>query len=478
MSRLWEKGLKLDQLVHRFTVGSDYILDVKLLPYDCLGSLAHAIMLMSIDVLSAEELQSIQEGLNKILADHEKQEVTISPEDEDCHTVIERALIESIGEAGKKIHTGRSRNDQVIVTMRLFAREALLKLSEHVGVLAKVLLERAEEGYKVPIPGYTHMRQAMPSSFGHLFSAYAESLIQDLELLEGALRFVNRSPLGSASGYGVPLPLDRHMVSDLLGFDHPDRNALYIQNTRGKMESIVLSALLQVQMDLARLSHDLILFSMENFQFLKIPEAFTTGSSIMPQKRNPDALELVRGQVSAVQARFNEVVSTIAHLPAGYQRDVQLTKEPFMTAFERVSDSVVVMAKICQGLELLPEKCRAGFTPEIFATDYALQLVEEGVPFREAYIQAAEDLEAGAEVDIDEIMSRRDHLGSPADDDLSPLFELLDYRLETFEEYRGGADFAWELFDKQLPEEVLMPFDEEEELNEVGCDEPDCGHQH
>lgn len=478
MSRLWDKGLELDQIVHRFTVGSDYIFDLKLLPFDCLGSLAHAIMLMSIDVLNAEELQAIQTGLNQILADHEQHKIAISPEDEDCHTVIEKALTEAIGEAGKKIHTGRSRNDQVIVTLRLYARETILKLSEHVAVLVKVLLERAEEGYHVPIPGYTHMRQAMPSSFGHLFSAYAESLIQDLELLEGALRFVNRSPLGSASGYGVPLPLDRHMVSDLLGFDHPDRNALYIQNTRGKMESIVLSALLQVQMDLARLSNDLILFSMEHFQYLTIPEAFTTGSSIMPQKRNPDALELVRGQVSAIQARFNEVVSTVAHLPAGYQRDVQLTKEPFMTAFDRVSDSVIVMAKICQGLELSPEKCRAGFTPEIFATDYALDLVEQGVPFREAYVQAAEDLQAGAEVDIDEVMARREHLGSPSDSDLSPLVELLDYRMETFEEYRGGADFAWELFDKQLPEDVLMPFDEESEVDEAACDDPGCGHQH
>lgn len=472
MSRLWEKGLALDQVVHRFTVGSDPQMDLRLLPYDCLGSLAHAIMLMSIDLLSVEELQSVQAGLKQILGAHEAGQVAIDPADEDGHTWIEKSLTASVGEAGKKIHTGRSRNDQVIVTLRLFAREALLHLAEQISNLAQTLLERAAEGYEVPMPGYTHMRQAMPSSFGHLFSAYAESLIQDLELLEGALRFVNRSPLGSASGYGVPLPLDRPMVSDLLGFDHPDCNALYIQNTRGKMESIVLSSLLQVQMDLGRLAHDLILFSMSHFGFVKIPEAFTTGSSIMPQKRNPDALELVRGQVAAIQARFNEVVSTIAHLPAGYQRDVQLTKEPFLTAIERVSDSVVVMDKICAGLELQPEACRAGFVPEIFATDYALDLVAQGLPFREAYQRAAQELQAGASVDLDTVMARREHLGSPSDNDLSPLEDLLAFRNEAFAEYRDGVDFAWSLFDKELPDEVLIPFDEEETCG------PDCEHEH
>lgn len=410
--------------------------------------MAHAQMLERLEILSPAETTAVREALQTLLQRHAARTITINPADEDCHTVIEKMLTGLIGDTGKKIHTGRSRNDQVIVTLRLFARERLLAYAHQVSALIGALLERAAEGYGVPIPGYTHMRQAMPSSFGHLFSAYAESLIHNLGLIAQALRFANRSPLGSASGYGVPLALDRHYVSDLLAFAGPDRNALYIQNTRGKTESIALHAVLQVQMDLSRLAHDLILFSMEHFGFLAIPEAYTTGSSIMPQKRNPDALELIRGQLSAVQSRFNEAVSTIAHLPAGYQRDLQLTKESFMTGLQRGSDSVVVMEKICQGLRLQPEACVAGFAPDIFATDEALRLVRAGLSFREAYLQAAQQAADQPRPDQDALLAllqQRQHLGSPADADLTGLHALWQEQMAAFAPYAQAIQQAWQL---------------------------------
>ncbi len=414
MTKLWEKGYQLDQQMERFTVGDDYLLDRKLIRADVLGSIAHAKMLSTIDILTAEEFIKLKKCLLEVLSQAEKGEFQIRPEDEDVHTAVENALTQKLGELGKKIHTGRSRNDQVLVDIRVYTRERFLGVQEKVLALAQTLLKFADRNEDVPMPGRTHTQRAMPSSVGLWASAFAESLLDDVELFKTAYFLNNQCPLGSAASYGVGLPLDRQLVSDLLGFDRVQNNVLYANNSRGKIEAIVVFVLSQVSEDLAKLSNDLILFSIPEFGYFTLPKEYCPGSSIMPQKQNPGPLELVRARSVRVLSRLFQLIITIHNLPSGYNRDFQETKGPLMEALETTEASAKVMDKIFQKLEVNCDVLSRAFTPELFAADRALKLVtEEDLPFRDAYRKVAAELgELKTEGTRQNILSKK-HLGAP-----------------------------------------------------------------
>jgi len=392
LTKLWYKGYDLDREIEQFTVGEDYILDNQLVEADVLGSIAHGRMLASIGVLKEPEFKKLKKALLKLLERHRAGKFSVRIEDEDVHTAVENFLVKETGETGKKIHTGRSRNDQVIVDLRIYAREKLLDVKEAALDLVETLLRFAEANKRVPMPGRTHTQLAMPSSVGLWAGAFAESLLDDLKLLDTAYRLNNQCPLGSAASYGVALPLDRKMTADLLGFEKVQNNVLYVNNSRGKVESVILSALVQIMHDLSKLSGDLILFSIPEFGYFTLPEKYCPGSSIMPQKRNPGPLELIRARSAVVQSYLNAVLEIIRTLPSGYNRDLQETKEPLMRGLQTCISSLKVMQLIFENLKVNRENLLSAFKPEIFAADEAIRLAAEGVPFREAYRRVAKEL--------------------------------------------------------------------------------------
>ncbi|MBN1696642.1 MAG: argininosuccinate lyase [Spirochaetales bacterium] len=412
MAKLWQKDYNLDELIERFTVGEDYILDRRLVPSDCLASMAHATMLASIGILEQKELTGLKKELAAIIAVWEKGDFLVGMSDEDCHTAIENRLSEKCGEAGKKIHTGRSRNDQVIAALRLYAREGLLVFRKACCELAGRLLECAEKHEFVPMPGRTHMQAAMPSSIGLWAGAYAEELVDDLNLLKGAYRLNDMCPLGSAASYGVPLPLDREMVSELLGFGKVQNNVLYVNNSRGKIESVILDAATQVMLTLSRLAQDLILFSLPEFGYFSLPDILCSGSSIMPQKKNPDGLELVRAKAKTLCSLAAQVKCVIAGLPSGYNRDFQETKGPLIRGLRESVLSTRIMSLTCETMTVNGDRLRAGFTPDIFATDAAMELVKKGLPFREAYRETAKNIKTLSSYDPDHIIRTRTYTGT------------------------------------------------------------------
>ena len=422
--RLWEtKDTPLDPAVLSFTVGDDPVLDRRLVPFDCLASAAHADMLHGIGVLSAEEREAVFGALAEARRLALAGDFEIRLEQEDGHTALEAFLTERVGDAGKKIHTGRSRNDQLIAAVRLYAREALLEVADSTDLLVQCLLDRAREQVSTVMPGYTHTRQAMPSTAGHLFAAAAEGLIRDLEALLPALETASRGALGSASGFGVPLPLDRERTARLLGLPALDVGSIHVQNERGRLEAMSLFGLHQISLTLSRFAADLIWYSAEAFGFFRLPEELTTGSSIMPQKRNPDVLELVRALPSSLLGRYAEVSALLAGLVSGYHRDLQLTKGPLMKGIDEVSSAVTVMTRAASGVVVDAAVCRAGLEDEIYATDRAYAHVREGLPFRDAYRRAK--AEAGAPLDPEEVLAARTHTGAPGVDDTPALRETL-----------------------------------------------------
>jgi len=413
MPKLWEKGYRLDPETERFTVGEDYLLDADLIEADILGSIAHARMLQKIGILSAEEFRRLKEELVAVLRDAEAGRFAIRPADEDVHTAVENRLTDRLGPLGKKLHTARSRNDQVLVDLRLYMRERLLETSTGTVDLAEVLVRFAARHRLVPIPGRTHTQRAMPSSVGLWAGAFAEALLDDLTLLEAAYGLVNQSPLGSAAGYGVPLPIDRQLTSDLLGFARVQTNVLYVQNSRGKFEAAALFALTAVMHDVAKLSGDLIFFSIPELGYFELPEEFCPGSSIMPQKRNPGPLEVARALAGSVEACLTEVLNITAKLPSGYNRDLQYTKGPMMRGFDLTLGSLRMLARIFGALKVNKKRCIDAFTPELFAADEALKLALEGVPFRDAYRQVASRLEELTGEDPVANIRVKTHLGGP-----------------------------------------------------------------
>ncbi len=410
MAKLWEKSHGVDAAVETFTTGRDYLLDRELLVADVLGSIAHGWMLGRIGLITEEEVSKLTVELREILRKAEQGEFPIRREDEDGHTAIENALVERLGDVGKKIHTGRSRNDQVLTALRLYGRTRLVSIIQGSLKLAGVLMDLAEAYKDQALPGRTHMQPAMPASLGLWFAAFAEELLDDAKLIQTATELCDRSPLGSAASYGVPLPLDREYTAELLGFREVHNNVLAANNARGKGESVVLDALDQLGLTLSKMATDLIFFSLPEIAYLSLPPELTTGSSIMPQKKNPDVLELLRGRAATVGGYAQQVKNVIRGLPSGYNRDFQEVKEPFLRALEVADASVEVLAHTLPALEVHPAVIRAAFAanPGVFATDLVMEKVRSGMSFRDAYRETAERFDRGEGV---EALASRD----PAD---------------------------------------------------------------
>jgi len=412
MAKLWDKGYRLDKTVEDYTVGNDFLLDAALIPYDVYGSIAHARMLAKIGVLTKKEAARLTKELSGILRLHEKGKFVIKKEDEDVHTAIENHLVGKLGSTGKKIHTARSRNDQVLVDLRLYTKDKLLELMGAVAGLAGVLADFAEKHKDVPLVGRTHTQKAMPSSLGLWAGAYAESLVDDLTILAAAYGLNDQNPLGSAAAYGSALPIDRAYTAKLLGFRKVQGNVLYCANSRGKTEAAVLAACTQVMLDLSRLASDVIFMSIPETAYVSLPDELASGSSLMPQKKNPCALELARGNAAVVFGYLTQAYGITSGLISGYNRDVQLTKEPLMRGLETTKKTVDVITLTVGKLRVNREKCLDAFTPDVFATDEALRLVAQGAAFRDAYRTVSKNLaKLKAEDPVKNIKSKK-HAGA------------------------------------------------------------------
>lgn len=383
--KLWQKNYRLNSKIEAFTVGKDYILDLELVPYDCQASKAHARMLEKIGILNEKEIEDLIRGLDQILDLHKKGAFKIRREDEDCHTAIENYLILNVGQAGKKIHTGRSRNDQVLTAMRLYAKVQLTGCIQDVNTTVNIIDTFIEKYGATTLPGFTHTRKAMPSSVAMWAGAFKASLADDLDLLKSAIRLIDQNPLGTGAGYGIPLHLDRQMTTRELGFARIQDNPVYAQNSRGKFEGFILNVLSQIMYDINKVATDLILFTMPGMEYFFLPDEFLTGSSIMPQKKNPDVLELLRGKYHEIFAYEIQVRNTAVNLISGYHRDLQLTKEAVIRGFATVKEAIEIAGLVFQNLMVNVDKCQTALTAELYATEKTYELVRQGVPFREAY---------------------------------------------------------------------------------------------
>ncbi len=383
--RLWDKGKEFDKRIEDFTVGSDYILDQKLVTYDCLASIAHAKMLNKIGILNVEEVRQLECELENIIELNNTDEFKITREQEDCHTAIENHLVKTLGKLGKKIHTARSRNDQVLTALRLYYKDELSDCIQLVNELVGTIQTFVKKYGQVVLPGYTHTRKAMPSSVSLWGGAFIDSMDDNLRVVNLALTLIDQSPLGTGAGYGVPLDIDRAYTAELLGFERVQANPIYTQNSRGKFESTILHALSLIMADLNKIASDLILFTLPELGFFVLPDEFCTGSSIMPQKKNPDVLELVRAQYHVLVSYEFQIKNIYGNLISGYHRDIQLTKEPIMHGLEITRHCTSVMALIFTKLEVNEDNCHKAITEEIYATDKVYQLVKKGMAFRDAY---------------------------------------------------------------------------------------------
>ncbi len=396
MATLWDKGTATNEEIAHFTIGKDREMDLFLAKYDVIGSMAHITMLESIGLLEKDELTALLAELKNIYAVAEKGELVIEDGVEDIHSQVELLLTRKLGDMGKKIHSGRSRNDQVLLDMKLFARDNIRQTVERAKDLFDVLIAQSNRYKDVLMPGYTHLQVAMPSSFGLWFGAYAESLADDLQLLQAAYKVVNRNPLGSAAGYGSSFPLNRQMTTDLLGFDSMNYNVVYAQMGRGKMERTVAFALASLAATISKLAFDACMFTSQNFGFMRLADEFTTGSSIMPHKKNPDVFELTRAKCNKIQTLPQQISLIINNLPSGYFRDLQITKELFIPAFGELNDCLRMTALMMQNVKinghiLDDEKYNA-----IFSVEEVNRLAsEEKMPFRDAYKKVGLDINAG-----------------------------------------------------------------------------------
>lgn len=390
MSRLWHKGMPLDERVLRYTAGEDHQLDERLVPYDVRGCIAHATMLASVGLISDEDCTAICDGLRKLEAAHARGEWTISLDDEDVHTALETRLSEAIGEAGRRLHLGRSRNDQVLTALRLYLKDAVAETVDSVEGLLEALRGLARRQGDIVLPGYTHMQQAMPSSVALWCGGFEEAFADAIDGLWSSLRRIDRNPLGSAAGYGTPgLPLDRDETTKMLGFASTQRPVTAAQLSRGKAESGLLFELTLLLADIGRLASDLLMFYTQEFAYISLAADVTTGSSIMPQKRNPDVLELLRASSATLQACLSETLNITTKLPSGYHRDLQRLKPPVFRGIDLAVDSVDILAHLLGGLEFRRENIR--LDDSIHATEEAYRLVtEEGMAFRDAYRKVGE----------------------------------------------------------------------------------------
>lgn len=385
--KLWEKKDQLNKQIESFTVGNDHIIDQKLVKYDCLGSIAHAEMLKKIGFLTDDECDKIVMTLHEIIKLDGNSSFIIEQQDEDCHTAIENYLVRKIGNIGKKLHTARSRNDQVLTALRLYYKNEIEIIIQLIDSFVESLELFKVKNENIQIPGYTHMKKAMPSSFGMWSECFIESMKENKELLLFVSKIVDKSPLGTGSGYGLPIEVDRNFTAKLLGFKEVQNNPIYVQNSRGKFESSILHSMNQIMFDLNKISSDLLLFNMDEFGFIKIPDDLCTGSSIMPHKKNPDALEIVRGNYHKILSYEFQIKTTIANLISGYNRDLQLTKKPMMDGFEVVKNSLNIMKLIIDEITINKKNCKKTSTEELYATEEVYNLVKKGMFFRDAYFK-------------------------------------------------------------------------------------------
>ena len=394
-SKLWEKNTEVIQEIEKFTVGRDRELDLYLAKHDVLGSMAHITMLESIHLLSKDELSVLLKELRNIYQDIEKGQFIIEDGVEDVHSQVELILTRKLGDVGKKIHSGRSRNDQVLLDLKLFTRNKLQEIAEDVKILFEELQIQSEKYKNVLMPGYTHLQVAMPSSFGLWFGAYAESLVDDMLLLHAAFKMTNRNPLGSAAGYGSSFPLNRSLTTELLGFDSMNYNVVYAQMGRGKMERNVAFALAGIAGTISKLAYDACLFTSQNFGFVKLPDNCTTGSSIMPHKKNPDVFELTRAKCNKLQALPQQIVLIMNNLPCGYFRDLQIIKEVFIPAFEELKDCLQMTSYIVNKIKVNEHILDEKKYDNMFSVEEVNRLAADGMPFRDAYKKVGLDIEAG-----------------------------------------------------------------------------------
>lgn len=395
MPKLWDKGFSTAQEIERFTVGRDREMDLYLAESDVMGSMAHITMLESIGLLTSDELKTLLHELRDIRKEILEGKFTIEEGVEDVHSQIELMLTRRLGDMGKKIHSGRSRNDQVLVDLKLFTRRQLQLVAEDVRTLFGELQAQSERYKQVLMPGYTHLQVAMPSSFGLWFGAYAESLVDDMMFLQAAFRMANRNPLGSAAGYGSSFPLNRTMTTQLLGFESMDYNVVYAQMGRGKMERNVAFALASVAGTLSKLAFDACLFNSQNFAFVKLPDECTTGSSIMPHKKNPDVFELTRAKCNKIQALPQQIMLIMNNLPSGYFRDLQIIKEVFLPCFQELRDCLSMVTYIIQRIKVNEHILDDPRYDLMFSVEEVNRLATEGMPFRDAYKKVGMDIQAG-----------------------------------------------------------------------------------
>ncbi|WP_316832561.1 argininosuccinate lyase [Pedobacter aquatilis] len=393
--KIWQKNIDVNKFVESFTVGKDRELDLQMAKFDVLGSLAHTQMLETINLLTADELKTVQQELKNIYAEIEAGNFTIEDTVEDVHSQVEWLLTQRIGEAGKKIHSGRSRNDQVLVDLKLFFRACIEDMVNQTSTLFNQLIELSNTHKDKLMPGYTHLQIAMPSSFGLWFGAYAESLADDMELMLAAWKITNKNPLGSAAGYGSSFPLNRTLTTELLGFESLNYNVIYAQMGRGKTERILAQAMSAVAATLAKMAMDVCLFINQNFGFISFPAELTTGSSIMPHKKNPDVFELIRSRCNKIQALPNEIAMMITNLPSGYHRDLQLLKENLFPAITSLNECLEIATFMFQNITIKDEILKDKKYDYLFSVEVVNDLALQGVPFREAYKIVGEQIENG-----------------------------------------------------------------------------------
>lgn len=422
--KLWEKNVQVDQEVDTFTVGKDREMDLYLAKYDVLGSMAHITMLESIGLLTKEELTVLLAELKNIYAVADSGRFVIEEGVEDVHSQVELMLTRRLGDTGKKIHSGRSRNDQVLLDLKLFTRAQIQEIVELVSGLFEVLISQSNRYKDVLLPGYTHLQIAMPSSFGLWFGAYAEGLADDLQMMQAAYKVCNRNPLGSAAGYGSSFPLRRQMTTDLLGFDSLDYNVVYAQMGRGKMERTVAFAMAGIAATLSKLAFDACMFNSQNFGFIKLPDQFTTGSSIMPHKKNPDVFELTRAKCNKLQGLPQQITLISNNLPSGYFRDLQIIKEVFLPSFDELKDCLRMVTHMMREVKVNEQILDDDKYALLFSVEEVNRLVLEGVPFRDAYKQVGLNIEAGKFVPVKEVHHTHEgSIGNLCNDQISALMQ-------------------------------------------------------
>lgn len=395
MSKLWQKNNQVAASVEQFTIGNDQAMDIYLAAYDVMGSIAHTTMLSEVGLLTKEEQVQLKKALVEIYGSINAGQFKLSAGVEDIHSQVEMLLTEKLGDIGKKIHSARSRNDQVLVDLKLFLRSELMELSKSVTTLFNLLQAKSEQFKNDLLPGYTHLQLAMPSSFGLWLGAYAESLVDDMTMLEAAFKIVNKNPLGSAAGYGSSFPINRTRTTELLGFDTLNYNVVYAQMGRGKAERVTAQALSNFADTLSKLSMDACLFMNQNFGFIKFPEELTTGSSIMPHKKNPDVFELIRSYCNRIKALPNEIMMMTTNLPSGYHRDLQLLKEHLFPAFQQLKNCIEMASLMIENMEVKKDILEDTQYQFLFSVEEVNKLVNEGMPFRDAYKKVGIAIEAG-----------------------------------------------------------------------------------